>query len=227
MKEKKVQHRASRYFLGVGKRAPNRAVEGDIGWKLPFERQWLCIFRLWFRLINMDLNRLSSKIFRWSIMKASLNINNWSKRVLNFMKLNNLEYSDVDSGMCYHDVKKLLQVSLSTIAQNKWSEDVNRIDSKRGCGSNKLRTYRLFKNCIKPEEYVVSNVKKKYRRALALFRSGTAPINLELKRYGSVYVPVEERKCISCDEVESECHVIFKCPLYNDIRDSMLNDLRE
>ena len=73
-----VQRRACRYYLGLGKKAPNRAVEGDMGWRLAEERQWLCILRHWFRLCNMNVNALCSKIFRCSIMKASLNINNWS-----------------------------------------------------------------------------------------------------------------------------------------------------
>ncbi len=73
---------------------------------------------------------------------------------------------------------------------------------------------------MKAETYVTMNIKKSHHRALAIFRSGTAPINLELLRYGVNQTPVENRKCISCDEVESECHVILQCHLYQDIRES-------
>ena len=35
-----VQHRACRFFLGVGKFTPNAAVEGDLGWVPQEVRQW-------------------------------------------------------------------------------------------------------------------------------------------------------------------------------------------
>ncbi len=36
-----VQNRAMRNFLGVGKRTPVAAMQGDIGWSAPAHRQWL------------------------------------------------------------------------------------------------------------------------------------------------------------------------------------------
>ena len=119
----------------------------------------------------------------------------------------------------------MLVKDLSNISHQQWLKDVNKINSKSGLGENKLCTYRLFKQDLLPELYVTMNIKKKYRRALALFRSGTAPINIELKRYSSVYVPVIERKCIVCNEVESECHVLLNCPLYADVRDELYRSL--
>ena len=41
-----VQNRALRYFLGLGKYAPNLAINGDMGWHMPAHRQWLCVMRL-------------------------------------------------------------------------------------------------------------------------------------------------------------------------------------
>ena len=31
------------FFLGLGKYAPNPAVQGDMGWMLPEHRQWICV----------------------------------------------------------------------------------------------------------------------------------------------------------------------------------------
>ncbi len=36
----------------------------------------------------------------------------------------------------------------------------------------------------------------------------------------------KKEKCISCDEVKSECHVILKCHLYKNIRDSFYEGLK-
>ena len=52
---------------------------------------------------------------------------------------------------------------------------------------------------------------------MALFRCGTAPINIELGRY--IGVPADQRFCIYCvNSVEDEIHVILNCPLYSSVR---------
>ena len=40
-----VQNRACRFFLGLGRYAPNAAVNGDMGWPATEHRQWMCITR--------------------------------------------------------------------------------------------------------------------------------------------------------------------------------------
>ena len=41
-----------------------------------------------------------------------------------------------------------------------------------------------------------------------------APINIELCRYGLARIPVEERVCSHCNEVEDELHVLMKTVRY-------------
>ena len=128
-----------------------------------------------------------------------------------------LEFADVND-----DIENVLAAS----SRSSWVKDVNRINAKQGLGQNKLRSYRMFKSDIYTEPYVYLGVKKKYRRSLAMFRAGIAPINLELQRYGAAKQPVENRRCIVCtDKVESECHVLVECPLYEDIRNKFITSL--
>ena len=46
-----------------------------------------------------------------------------------------------------------------------------------------------------------------------------APIKLETGRYENL--SLDERKCFICDAVESKCHVICECPLYEDLRNAL------
>ena len=62
-----VQHRACRFFLGVGKFTPNAGIEGDMGWNPTEVRHWNCVIRLWGRLKNMDINRIFIKYTVWRI----------------------------------------------------------------------------------------------------------------------------------------------------------------
>ena len=53
------------------------------------------------------------------------------------------------------------------------------------------------------------------RKIISKTRLGILPIRLETARYLRPVLPEEERLCF-CDnnEIESECHVIYKCVKY-------------
>ena len=81
-----VQNRACRYFLGLGRYAPNAAINGDMGWLSPEHSQWMCITRKWCRLVNMDESLLTKKIFHSHLNQGSTTCNRkiWCYRVKMF-----------------------------------------------------------------------------------------------------------------------------------------------
>ena len=58
-----IQNRAIRYFMGVHRFTPILAITGDMGWVVSTSRRWANVLRLWNRLVNMGINRLTKKIF--------------------------------------------------------------------------------------------------------------------------------------------------------------------
>ena len=75
-----------------------------------------------------------------------------------------------------------------------WHGTIKRDTGRRGVGGNKLRTYRRLKDEYGVEQYVIKIKYVKERSALSKFRSGVAPVNLELGRY--LGIPVNNRFCI-------------------------------
>jgi len=222
-----VQNRASRYFLGLGSHAPNRAVQGDVGWKLQEDRQMKCVINQWLRMCNMKNDKLCKKVFSWCVMKASLGVKSRYAKTLHFLNQNGFQsLCNVNNNTNFNDIKDELDDVLYGISNEKWLTDVNVLYSKTGEGKNKLRTYKHFKNKVETEHYVLLNIRKKYRRALSMFRAGVAPINIELLRYGVNKKTEEERFCIFCNNtIETECHVLIKCPVYDDIRNELYNNI--
>ena len=95
----------------------------------------------------------------------------------------------------------------------KWRHDLYRISAVNNTGSNKLRTYRLFKDCYEVESYCKMHMPYAHRSSLAKFRCGVAPLRLGTGRYENL--SVNERTCPFCKSVvESEKHVLLECPLY-------------
>ena len=108
------------------------------------------------------------------------------------------------------EVKTLLEDNYKA----KW---LNVLDSKP-----KLRTYRQFKFRLETESYVKFMNNRRDRSILAQFRSGVLPLAIETGRYKNV--APDERFCFHCiTQVESEIHFILHCPLYLEVRQSLLD----
>ena len=151
-----VQNRACRYFMGLGKYAPNLAIQGDMGWSLPEHRQWICVIRQWCRMINMDVSRISKTIFIWGMEQSSAKCKSHFYRVNQFLISVDMEYvyraqdANTRSILCSFG-HELIQLQLT-----QWTEKINAPVAVRGemFGGNKLRTYRTFKNEFITEPYL-------------------------------------------------------------------------
>ena len=107
--------------------------------------------------------------------------------------------------------------SMNNIFDNKWVEIFNNDLGVSGRGGNKLRKYRLFKSRYETEPYFKTIMPFRHRSAMVTFRTGVAPLRIETDRYEGLFEA--ERTCTFCkDSVEDELHVLFDCPLYNEIR---------
>ena len=76
-----VQNRGMRFFLGTGKYTPTAAVFGEMAWESPIVKQWKCISSQWARLVNMNMERLNKRIFKWCNAKSNRSCRNWNFRV--------------------------------------------------------------------------------------------------------------------------------------------------
>ena len=59
----------------------------------------------------------------------------------------------------------------------------------------------------------------RHRAAFSKFRCEVATLRIEKGRFENI--PLEERKCPFCDNVESEQHVLLYCCMYDDLRDDL------
>ena len=212
-----VFNRACRFYLGVGKYTPNAAIQGDMGWKTPWQNQWSCIFKNWKRLCNMPDDRLCKRVFLWA--DQTRNVKNYAHTVRTFFASLHLPHlANTDIVLSRRDIQCLDQ-AVAMADEEKWLQLINKPEG------NKLRTYCLFKNTFETEPYVQSIMSRQYRSALAKFRCGVAPLALETGRYTNT--PAERRFCTLCNSnsIESEAHVLLHCDLYKDIRSELFLSL--
>ena len=206
-----VQHRALRYFLGVGRFAPILALHGDTGWLPCRYRRWVNVLRYWNRLVKMDNSRLTKRVFEEDYI---LGANNWCGEVREIMgHLHLIDHYNNKTTVDLPRAKALLTDYYSAI----WSRDVQT--------QPKLRTYRTFKHMFKCEDYVTMDLKKHERSLLAQFRCGILPLRIETGRYRGE--SPDQRICVYCnqDAVEDEKHMLLHCDMYSHIRADLLGNL--
>lgn len=219
-----VQNRACRFFLGVKRFTPNAAIQGDMGWALPSEKQWTAVTRQWHRFSGMAPDRLTRRVFDWADSTASNRVPNWNYRVRH--KFEQLDIEELANPVMAASVPRrhcteTVSARLREANIAAWRTELQRVNARRGQGHNKLRTYRLFKQDFVAESYVRALLAPSHRSALAKFRCGTAPLKIETGRYERL--ALQDRVCFVCGQghVESEAHVLLDCPLYQDIRNEL------
>ena len=221
-----IYTKACRFFMKVPKHTPIMAIHGDMGWIHPYARQQGVVARLWYRLCQMDQNRLQFKIF-----KSSLNhVNSWAnaaKAMFINIGLNN--YCDPQNVVNIHRKLVISNVCNAYMKKyvNDWYSSINTDTGRNGTSRNKLRTYRTFKETFEPENYLTMNIGCRDRRSLALFRCGIAPIYIETARYSrnNGIIPADQRFCRHCGppKIEDEIHILCECPKFENERNHVFS----
>ena len=204
-----VHNRAIRVYLGVHNKSSNLAIKGDVGWIDPDVRRKLEMIRMWDRLVKMDDNRLTKRVFLWDYNQQ----HGWCsdmKKIFSSIGLNNLYETISVDGFSTRSLLTFAETKFKSEQCNKWNTDILK--------QPKLRTYIQIKNEYKCENYVSMNLSRSIRSYIAQIRCDVLPLHIETGRYRNL--KVEERLCKVCDlkTVENELHFVFDCPTYSQLR---------
>ena len=182
-----------------------------MGWTSCFTKQRVNLCRLWCRLLRTDESRNSYKILKWISRRRK----GWTSEVEK--TVNKLNVKDAIHNISISTKCAMRAVSDKLLELIFLSFLTTEENVKNG---NKLRTYRLYKNSVKTEQYIKVSRSTMERRTMALFRSGALPIAVETGRYARPPTPVDDRLCDLRDMgvVKNEKHFLLDCPLYSDLR---------
>ncbi len=172
------------------------------------------MIRLWNRLVKMNHDRLTKRVFLWD---HSLKINNWSAEVEHLLGRLNMRQNFDNYNICNLDTVKS---NLHDNDEVKWREGIR--------DKPKLRTYKKMKNDYCLENYVKLNLSRSERSHIAQLRCGVLPLIIETGRFRGE--GMEDRKCNFCStpgvDIEDEFHFMFKCDRYAELREQFLENVR-
>ena len=212
----KLHLRFLKFCLGLHSKASNMAVYGDLGRYPLYIEQCIQSLKYHDYIIHKTENKLLKKFYTNLMQENSYTLKpnlatftKQLKQITNFPTVNN------PGKLTYSRLKAKLQSDFTLY----WKSIVNSPHgTSKSRGSNKLRTYKLFKTIFKKEIYT-DLVDFNLRRKIAQLRTSAHKLRIESDRYcgRNSYIPPEERVCINCEAgaTEDESHFILDCPSHN------------
>ena len=90
-----------------------------------------------------------------------------------------------------------------------------------------LRTYTVYKDGFKGEDYLDLVPNPKYRTALSKFRTSCHTLAIERGRHTNHVKPLEKRACRTCNELDDEIHFLVDCQMFSEERHVLFTKNRE
>jgi hypothetical protein len=214
----KCQLRFCRYTLGVSRRAPNIGLVGETG-RLPLSIEAAANSVKFFNRI-MEMPESSYLYAAYTEVINMGTSGSWLPSLVKILGNCNIGIPDLQSTInSGKEVTNIIKRNMSEDFIKQWkSELFNDIGSANG---NKLRSYRLYKNTFKVEEYLLRVSHKPYRSTLAKLRLSAHKLQIEIGRYlKNDKVEPQNRLCKYCDLncCEDEMHFLLVCDLYKQLR---------
>lgn len=210
----RVQLMVCKRFLGVPTKTPNKMIYGELGRFPLYINSYVRCLKYWFRLLEMDQNRLPKQAY---MMLFKLDENGkrcWVTEVREILSKCGFHYVWLQQGV--GSVSSFIQSfkqRLIDIFKQEWLGTIQERD--------RYETYCSFKTAFGEEKYLTALDIYCFRSALAQFRLGVLPINNNIHRFSENPI---SRNCVFCENiVEDEHHFLFVCPLYSDLRTRFLN----
>lgn len=210
----KVHLAACKHFLGVPSRTPNQMIYSELGRFPLFINSTIRSIKYWFRLLQMEDDRLPKQSY---LMLFNLDQNgkhNWASNIRNTLSSAGFYFVWLHQGVGNTNTfLKILKSRLQDMFRQEWEATVR--------GKDRYSVFRSFKFDFKQEKYIVDIDVYCFRVALSQLRFGVLPINNNLHRYTE---NPDSKLCVFCKNcLEDEHHFLLVCPLYNDIRNRFLS----
>ncbi len=143
---------------------PNAALYGEMGWKPVNRTIEEVVLKYWFRLCNLQVDRVTRSVFRWSSYLAEEGYCNWAKRTQGLLGLVT-ECLDGPLPGNLTEFSGTIRECLLEMEFGKWMNDVTCIPRNSDSGG-RLVLYRMFKEEPLAEEYIakMTRIKKHFQK---------------------------------------------------------------
>ena len=176
------------------------------------------MIKYWKRVVGMNKNYIVKKAYNSTLELHDHGQLNWCTSVKSILNEAQLQQAWENQSM---DDKQFASLK-ECLHRSYMDQCLENIHDLNVCP--KLRTYKLFKEEFKFENYLLSTKNLNHTLSLFRFRISSHNLRIETGRYSRPKTPENERICIYCTSqaIESESHFLLNCNLYNNERKELL-----
>ena len=209
-----VQLKFCKSELGVGSKAATLAVLGECGRN---HLSILCNIKaisFWIKLLSLPDENLVKSCYNLLYVQCERGKKNWASRIKQLLFQYGYGYAWLNQQIEDKNIFiKLFKTTLIDCDTQLWKANLNEM--------SKLSVFRIFKTDLCVEMYLLLNIPRRLRVALAKFRISNHELEIELGRQSNI--ERGNRICKLCklnnkNCIESEFHVLFECATYSDLR---------
>ena len=212
----KVNLSMCRYVLSVNRKTSKLALYGELG-RYPLYIDIMSMVKYWIRL---NSSKVSDKLLASALAENEYMMQNkqkcWLSSVDMILRNCNL-FGNYENLFSHRSIKnsELFKIRkyLKENFEKNWALQLSE--------SEKLRSYRTYKNIFKFEKYLSNMYNNDNERFnMTRLRVSNHRLHIETGRHTTPKTPITERICMNCDtgQVEDEKHFLLLCPKYNELR---------
>ena len=198
--------------LHVKNTSVTNAIYAECG-RFPLILKQKCqVIKYWLRILKLDNKYIIKKAYNSLLELHELGQENWCTHVKHILMETELSQAWDDQNIDIATYKVLKEKLYKTFMENC----INSIQNSDQYP--KLRTYKLFKDEFKLENYLITIQNINHALALTRFRISSHNLRIETGRYTRPNkTPPDQRTCLYCPSqaVEDEMHFLLKCSFYD------------
>ena len=210
----RVHLRFCKYILRIKNNTLNEIVYGELGRRPLYVYRMTRTIKYWIHIMELEENRYVKCMYNVLYQRSLINVTrSWVTEVRNL--LCNCGFAEVwyNQSVRYNeDFLKVVTQRIYDIYSQDWSAKLHESPSSR--------TYILYKDALIFSKYISEIKIEKWRISLTRFRTNNHKLAIETGRWNKL--PINERKCNFCLELEDEFHFLLECKLYITLRKRIL-----
>ena len=211
----KLNHKMCKHLLGIHKKSSNIASRLELG-RFPIAFYiYKQSFKYYKRLQIVSPDRLLFDAFTENITLEHKNYNSWTSYISHIEKTLNTNFNILNN----NSFENLLEQSYTQECRNI----LMNINTKRPDSNIYMYSHFDFDNKMK--NYLELKTNKDLRSLFTKFRLRSHGLQIETDRYKTPTIPINNRKCSTCNVVNDETHMIFHCKKFDDTRKNIFSVL--
>ena len=197
-----LQNKIQRFYLGVHRFAPLRALHTEMDWLRWFEMVWY-----FSRLATMEEDRIPKLVLRWDIQNGLSTCASEIMAICTELGLP-MPIGPYRSLLIY-DIEPVERIALRK-AREGWQDEAHKM--------SKLCTYVKVKDFADPKILVQANLSRGHQSLLAKFVSGILPLEVETGRFYRIKKELRFCKICKKKKVEDKMHFVHDCKAIKKVR---------